>query len=173
MIRMIACIGSNRELGAKNGLLFHLPTDMQFFKSMTHGCDVIMGRKTYESLPGPLQGRTMWVASRSPIDDPAVHQIDDLDLFLRECQAAPREYWVIGGETLYKQAMDLASDIYLTEVKAERPEADTFFPEITRPFAREVVYRGKDGDLAYTIAHYTLDARLPEVKIYSPGRIKL
>lgn len=131
ILSLIAAIGKNNELGKNNTLLFHMPADMKYFREKTRGHSVIMGRKTFESLPGgPLPHRKNIVITRDKnykynnID--VAHSLEEaIDKVKNES-----EVYVIGGAEIYKQAIKLATRLDITHIDAEDPEADTYFPEI-------------------------------------------
>ena len=131
IISLIAAVARNRAIGKDNHLLCHLPEDMRHFRKATRGRPVIMGRKTWESLPEafrPLPGRHNIVVSRNP----AYHASGaTLAASLAEAiaQAGDAEQvCVIGGAELYRQALPIADLLDLTEID-ESFDADTFFPE--------------------------------------------
>lgn len=144
MIKMIACVGKNGELGKDNQLLFHIKEDMAFFKLITMGQMVVMGRRTWESLPKRLEGRCNAVVSHHPTS--ADVTISNLEAFL----SVRPDCFIIGGGTLYAQALPYAEIIYLTEVD-EGAEADTFFPEFDRSHC--TIMSAGDG---YTISKYVI-----------------
>ena len=155
MLSLIAAIGRNRELGKDNQLLFRIPEDMRYFKETTMGHKVLMGRKTWESLPGKLPGRTNIVVSRHSVEG-ADEWVADLGRFLRENANTEEEIFVIGGGMVYFETLPYAKKIYLTEVEAEASEADSFFPEFDKTkYMRKVIKKGRSDDLAYSIAKYT------------------
>ena len=136
-VKLIAAVARDRAIGYQGQLLFHLPEDMARFRLLTWGHAVIMGRKTYESLPhGPLLHRRNIVLSRrgglslpSPLpEDTSLEVCPSLEEALRRC-ASLREVFVIGGAEVYRQALPLAQELWLTEVDALAPRADTFFPD--------------------------------------------
>lgn len=131
LISAIAALGENRELGAGNELLWHLPDDFAWFVKHTRGHPVIMGRKTMQSLGKPLKNRLNIVISRNPgiIAEGFVYT-PDLETALEKARQEPTdEIFIIGGGEIYRQAMPLTQRLYLTEVKAAFPVADTYFPE--------------------------------------------
>ena len=132
-ISLIVAIGENNEIGYRNGLLWRLPADLKRFKDLTTGHTVVMGRKTFESLPnGPLPNRTNVVISNNPLfTHPDCLIFPSLDEALIKLSGKP-EVYIIGGGQIYRQAMPFVSKLYLTQVHANFPEADTFFPEIDR-----------------------------------------
>ena len=156
MISLIAAIGKNHELGLNNQLVFHLKDDMRFFRDTTMGHPIFMGRKTFTSIGRPLPGRENYVYTRHPETLPAgVHPVTDLDAFLKTYQNSPTELFVIGGASVYAAAFRYATRLYLTEIDAARP-ADVFFPSFDRGlFSRQIIKKGKENDLAYTISQYT------------------
>jgi len=128
-LSLIAAIGKNRELGLKGKLLWQLPDDMQRFKEVTTGHPIIMGRKTWESLPErfrPLPGRTnIVVTHQAGYEAPGAVIVDSLPA-ARDA-AGSGEVFVIGGGELYREALPFADRLYLTLVGVAA-HADTFFP---------------------------------------------
>ncbi len=157
MISIIAAIGENNELGLQNSLVFHIKEDMQYFKETTTNHPVIMGRKTFESIGRALPNRTNYVATRHGEDLPKeVKIVKDLRQFLEEHLDTPEEIFVIGGASIYSEALPYAKYLYLTEV-ASTAEADAFFPEFDKSkYSREVIKKGKDDDLTYSFVKYKL-----------------
>ena len=132
IISLIAALAANRAIGKDNELLWQLPEDMRNFRETTRGKPVIMGRKTWESLPEafrPLPGRHNIVVSRDP-DYQAAGATLAGSLADALGQAADvEEVFVIGGGELYSQALPLASRLYLTEI-AQDFAGDVFFPDV-------------------------------------------
>lgn len=130
-LSLIVGLGRNREIGRDNGLLWHLPGDLPRFKALTMGHAVIMGRKTWDSLPErfrPLPGRRNIVLSRQPALQLAGAEVfRTLEEALAAC-ATDADVFVIGGAQIYTQALPLADRLELTEVEADFPDADAFFP---------------------------------------------
>ena len=131
-LSLIAALASNRAIGKDNELLWQLPEDLRHFRETTRGKPVIMGRKTWESLPAPfrpLPGRHNIVVSRDP-DYQAAGATLAGSLADALGQAADvEEVFVIGGGELYSQALPLASRLYLTEIEQDF-DGDVFFPEV-------------------------------------------
>ena len=131
LISIIVATGKNNEIGKENRLLWRLPEDMKRFRDLTTGHVVVMGRKTFESLPnGALPHRTNVVITRDRglqlHDCVVLHSLDEaLIRFHRE-----DEIFIIGGASIYEQALPLADKIFLTRVQSDFSEADAFFPEI-------------------------------------------
>lgn len=153
MISLIACVGKNRELGKDNDLVFRLKSDLRFFASITCGHIIVMGHNTWDSLPRRLNNRLNLVVSSSEVDG-ADGTIKDLDTFLKFHQNSSESVFVIGGASLYEQAMPYASVMYLTEVDASAT-ADTFFPTFSTATWKNIVLKtGKERDYNYTIKQY-------------------
>lgn len=154
MFSLIAAVGRNRELGKQGRLLFRLPEDMEFFKQTTMGHKVLMGRKTWESLPGKLPERENIVVSHHEVQG-ADKTVTDLAQFIEENKRAPEEIFVIGGGVIYQELLPYADKLYLTEVEADVPEADTWFPEFNlQEFNREVLKVGQKDELEYQFVKY-------------------
>ena len=154
-ISLIAAIGKNGELGKDNRLLWKLDGDLAFFKRMTMGKPVIMGRKTFESLTGTLPGRTNIVLTRNPaFSAPDVLTAADPQAALSLCGDAP-EVFVIGGEQIYALFLPLANAIYLTETDAAEPTADAWFPAFDRSQYERAVIDCGGGDILYRHVLYT------------------
>jgi dihydrofolate reductase len=147
-ISLIAALDRNtRAIGKDNQLLWNIPQDLKRFKRLTHGHPVIMGRKTWESLPAafrPLPGRTNIVVTHSG-DIEGVRTAHSLEeaFILASGAEGGEEAFVIGGGELYRQAISLADRLYLTLVDGEA-EGDTFFPEYEDfiPVMEEVRHEG-------------------------------
>ena len=131
MIAIIAAIDKNNALGFQNRLLFYLPDDLKRFKALTTGHTVVMGRKTFDSLPkGALPNRRNIVLSRSTkLALPGAEVYTSLEEALKHC-ADDEQVFIMGGASVYKQAMPLADRLYMTEIDAEAAEADVYFPAI-------------------------------------------
>lgn len=128
-LTLIAAMARNRVIGIANRLPWHLPADLQHFKAATLGKPMIMGRKTWESLPGLLPGRPHIVVSRDPGYVAEGAQVaHSLEAAIRLAAGNADEVMVIGGAHLYAQALPLADRLCLTLVDAE-PEGDAWFPE--------------------------------------------
>ena len=130
-LSLIAAIDRHRAIGYQNKLLFWLPNDLKRFKALTTGHTILMGRKTFESLPkGALPHRRNIVLSSSPsLTLPGAEVFHSLQEALDACHPDELVY-VIGGASLYQQALPLADALCLTEIDAEAPQADAWFPPI-------------------------------------------
>lgn len=154
MLSLIAAIGKNRELGRQGELIFRIPEDMKFFRETTKGHKVLMGRKTWESLPGKLKDRENIVVSRHEVPG-ADRSVSDLKGFIEENKDTEEEIFVIGGGMVYFETLPQAQRLYLTEVDATAPEADAWFPEFDKSkYSRKMIKKGQSDDLAYEIVCY-------------------
>ncbi|MCG9079866.1 dihydrofolate reductase [Laribacter hongkongensis] len=130
-LALIAARARNGVIGLDNRMPWHLPEDLAYFKRVTLGKPVVMGRKTFESIGRPLPGRLNIVVTRNPDWQAAGIQVaHSLDAALAlAAAAAPEEIMLIGGAELYRQALPQADVLYLTEIDAEFA-GDAFFPEV-------------------------------------------
>jgi len=131
MISIIVCIAQNRAIGFENKLLYWLPNDLKRFKQLTTGHTIIMGRRTFESFPkGALPNRRNVVLSRQA--DASFEGADHyptLQEALASC-SPDEDIYIIGGATVYEQAMPLADRLLITHVADTPEKADAFFPTI-------------------------------------------
>ena len=148
MFKAIAAMALNRVIGRGNEIPWHLPEDFKWFKKMTTGNVVVMGRKTFESIGRPLPNRETIVVSRSGFSFHGVRTVASLDEI--DLGKETREVFICGGAQIYAQALSLCSDLYLTLVKKEL-EGDAFFPAFEGDFERvETVSDTPE----FTIFHY-------------------
>ena len=125
---IIAAVAKNRAIGFENKLIYWLPNDLKRFKALTTGHTIIMGRKTFESLPkGALPNRRNVVLSRTTKELPGCEVFPTLQAALQNCKA-DEDVYIIGGAHVYKQAISMADRLCLTEVNDTPAEADAFFP---------------------------------------------
>ena len=127
----VVAVSNNNVIGKDNKLPWHLPADLKFFKRLTTGHHIIMGRKTFESFGKPLPDRTSVVITRQKKYHPegcvVVHSLEEA----LKIASDEKEALIIGGAEIFKQAMPIADRIYLTRIK-ENFEGDTFFPELNK-----------------------------------------
>ena len=129
MISIIAAVAQNRAIGYQNKLLYWLPNDLKRFKSLTTGHTIIMGRKTFDSLPkGALPNRRNVVISRTQRELPGCDVYSSLDEALAHC-SADEDIYIIGGASIYEQALPLAHRLCLTEIADTPSDADAYFPD--------------------------------------------
>lgn len=131
MLTIICALAENRAIGFNNDLLYHLRADLKRFKSLTTGHTIIMGRRTFESLPkGALPNRRNIVLTRqTDFAAPGIEVFPSLEAAL-QATARDEQLFVIGGASVYREAMSLADTLELTHVHATPEQADVFFPEI-------------------------------------------
>ena len=143
MLSIIACISqTNRAIGYQNRLLYHIKSDLTRFRELTTGHTIIMGRKTYESLPnGALPHRRNIVVSQSLKEMEGCEVYSNLEAALKAAEGEFEETFIIGGESIYRQSLPAARKLYLTVVDDTEinnnaaandapQQADAFFPEI-------------------------------------------
>ena len=129
-ISIIVAIAENNAIGFENKLLYWLPNDLKRFKALTTGHTIILGRKTFESLPkGALPNRRNIVLSRQEIDFPGAERFHSLEAALSQC-CSDEEVYIIGGASVYQDAMHLADKLCVTHINDTPEQADAFFPEI-------------------------------------------
>jgi dihydrofolate reductase len=161
MIRsLVVAVARNGVIGHTNGLPWRLPGDLAFFKRLTMGHPVIMGRRTYESIGKPLPGRHNIVLTRSPgFEAAGCTVVDSLEAAYLSAGAVD-EVFVIGGAQLYATAFAGADRIYLTEVESEI-EGDTYFPPFDRSAWNETQLerQGRDERHAHAIRIVRLDRK--------------
>ena len=128
-INIIAAVAKNRAIGFENKLIYWLPNDLKRFKALTTGHTIVMGRKTFESLPkGALPNRRNIVLSRTTQELPGCEVFPTLETALDSCKP-DEDVYIIGGAHVYEQAIDFADRLCLTEVDDTPAEADAFFPD--------------------------------------------
>lgn len=153
MINVIVAKASNNVIGAKNELIWHLPNDLKHFKNLTSGHPIIMGRKTFESLGRPLPNRTNIVITRDKNwQAENVEKEFYLEKAIESAKKINEDIYIIGGGNIYKQAMEFADVLYITEVHHEF-EGDTYFPEIDEEIWEEVDRENFMKDEKHTYAY--------------------
>lgn len=132
-LTLIVAAAANHVIGKDNQLPWHLPRDLAYFKHITTGCPIIMGRKTYESIGKALPNRLNVVITRNAdyqLDDAhVVHSLDAAIHVAEQADSRNGEIHVIGGATIFEAALPLADKIYLNRVLADF-DGDTFLPQI-------------------------------------------
>jgi dihydrofolate reductase len=142
-ISLIAALSDNRIIGRDNKMPWHLPRDLKYFKHVTMGKPIVMGRKTFDSVGKPLPGRTNIVVTRqSAWQMHGVHVVHSLGEAMAFAQRLPlidgnEEVMVIGGAQIYREVLPQAHRLYLTQIHAHF-EGDAFFPEIREDEWKEV-----------------------------------
>ena len=135
LISLIVAMAQNRVIGRNNQLPWYLPEDLKYFKRITMGKPVVMGRKTFESIGKPLPGRTNIIVTRNPdYRAEGIRIVNTLNEAKALCESidvvdGTEETMIIGGAEIFAQAMTQADRLYLTQVHAD-VEGDAHFPEI-------------------------------------------
>ncbi len=138
MLSIIVAMAEGNAIGRKNGLLWHISEDLKYFKNVTSGHSVIMGRKTYESIGKPLPNRENIVITRQENiegdilnpDTTSLLSVNSIEKALENTRGE-QEFFVIGGGEIYRQTIEMADKLYITKIFAEAQDADTFFPSIS------------------------------------------
>ncbi len=132
IISLVAAVSRNGVIGIRNSLPWHLPADLRFFKQLTLGHAIVMGRKTFDSIGRPLPGRTNIVISRGTYQAPqGVEAVNSIDAAIALCEEQSEVFFIGGGE-IFQQAMGVAQRLYLTEIDIDIPDGDAWFPEFDR-----------------------------------------
>ncbi len=130
-VSIIAAIGKNRELGKNNDLIWHFKEDMKFFRNTTIGNTVVMGRKTFESLPHALPDRrNIVITSDKNYNADGAEVVSSVEEAVEKTKGD--NVFVIGGGKVYSEFLNLSDKLYLTEIDAECKDADVFFPEFDK-----------------------------------------
>lgn len=154
-INLIAAIGKNNELGKNNDLIWRLKGDMKFFRETTMGHPIVMGRKTFESLPKVLPGRKNIVISSNEILNDEIEKYKSLKEFLLKYKEFNEDVFIIGGASIYNQFIDLASKLYLTEIDAVDKDADVYFPLFNKEeWNKEIISEKEENDIKYNHVLY-------------------
>ncbi len=150
-LSILVAMARNRVIGQNNKLPWHLPADLKHFKFLTMGQTIVMGRKTYESIGRPLPGRTNIIITRqTSYEVPGaivVNSIEDAFLVCEKTGITDSEHFIIGGEELFRQTLEVCQRMYVTEIHRDF-KGDTFFPAFN-PYDCEETQRDKhfyDGD---------------------------
>ncbi len=146
-IAIIVATDENNAIGKNNNLLCHLPNDLKFFKSVTVGSPVIMGRKTFESLPkGALPNRRNIVITRNTeLEYAGCEMATSIVDALAKVKDEPKAFF-IGGGTIYNEAIAFADELYITRIHHSFEGVDTFFPAIDKNMWNEVWQEDHETD---------------------------
>lgn len=173
-ISIIVATGRNREIGAKNQLLWKIPEELKRFKEITTGHSIIMGRKTHESIGRILPNRTNIVITRDSNykveGGVVVHSLEEALDYAKAHTPHPNplpqergsdvpEIFIIGGAQVFGEALPLADKLYVTLVDADFPEADSFFPEYEDKFSDKVFEQGQESS-GYKYKFLEFEAKL-------------
>lgn len=154
-VSMIVAKGTNNEIGGNNDLLWYIPSDLKFFKATTMGKSIIMGRKTFQSLPKALPGRKNIVISRdASFDAPGAFVVTDINEALKASETD--EVFIIGGASIYEAYFPMADKLYITEVDFQSDKADVFFPQVDLSLWKaQLLDEGEENGLKYRHILYT------------------
>ena len=156
MISLIAAVARDLAIGYQNRLLYWLPNDMKRFRALTTGHTIVMGRHTFDSLPkGALPNRRNIVLSRTAQAFPGAEVFASLEDALQSCRG--EEVYVIGGASVYAQALPLADRLCLTEVQDTPAQADAFFPPFPAEEWDEVWSEAHEPDERHAFAYRFVD----------------
>lgn len=160
MLSIIVAIGENYIIGRNNNLIWHISDDLKRFKKITSGKTIIMGRKTFESLPGVLPNRKHIILTRDKnytIEDENVHIVNDINAVLKYKDTTD-ESFIIGGGQIYNKFLPYCKRLYLTKVHSNE-EGDTYFPKFNIENYNIIEEKDlKDKDLDYSFI--TLEKRI-------------
>ena len=149
-INLIAAIGKNNELGKDNDLIWRLKADMKFFRDTTMGHPIVMGRKTFESLPKVLPGRKNVVISTNEILNSEIELYKSIKEFLLNYKDYDGDVFIIGGASIYEQFINMASKLYLTEIEAKDNCADVYFPKFNKEeFDKEIISDLEENNIKF------------------------
>lgn len=142
MFTIIVAVGNNGEIGKNNSLLWNLPDDLKFFKKITMNSKIVMGRKTFESLPGRLKNRLYYIiTSNTEFSVSYATMINNLDDFIDENKDTEEEIFIIGGGSIYKYFLPYVKRMYITEVDKCYLDADCYFPNYDKSkWKRKLLY---------------------------------
>lgn len=155
-ITLVAALAENRVIGNQNQIPWHIPEDFAFFKQFTSGKTVIMGRKTWDSLPRkPLpQRRNIVISRQTDFQADGAECFSSLEQALESC-SSEAEIIIMGGEQIYQQAVEFATDLRLTEIQLT-PDGDTFFPKFSLETWQEISreHHISEKKIAFDFVHY-------------------
>lgn len=160
-LALIAAVAANGIIGRNGTMPWHLSADLKYFKSLTSGKRIVMGRRTWEAFPKPLPNREhVVVSSQSLVLPLGVIKVRSLAEALALPPHAEQPVFVIGGNAMYREALPLADDLYLTEIEAN-VDGDTTFPDWDRTQFREASrerhaapLQAGGADVAFSFVHY-------------------
>ena len=156
-VNIIAAVAENLAIGYNNNLIYRISEDMKRFKRLTTGNTVVMGRKTFESLPkGALPNRRNIVLSTTCRDFEGCDTYTSLSEALKHC-GREENIFIIGGASVYKEALAFADHLYITEIAATPEKADVFFPEYKDEWteeSRECHTKDEKNEADYAFVNY-------------------
>lgn len=157
-ITMIAAVGENLELGKNNKLIWPIKEDLHFFRNNTINKPIVMGRNTLESLPRLLPKRKHIVLTTNTqlTVDKSVQIYHNIEEVLKFIEEYKEEVMIIGGASIYKQFLEYASKLLLTEIAAKDSAADAYFPEFNKnEWERKIISEHEENNIKYKHLVYT------------------
>ena len=156
-ISIIVAIARNGAIGFENKLLYWLPNDLKRFKALTTGLTIIMGRRTFESLTkGALPNRRNIVLTRQELSFPGAESYPSLEAALSRCHD-DEEIFIIGGASVYQEALPMADALYITHIDDTPAEADAFFPSIDPQIWKETGREDHPTDEKHLYPYHFVD----------------
>ena len=155
-LKLIAAIGKNNELGINNDLIWHLPSDLKYFRKTTSGKTIIMGRNCFESLPGLLPNRKSIILTHNPnfkVDGALIlNSVDDVLNYVKDSN---EECFIIGGAQIYELFLPYCDELYLTEIYASS-KADVYFPKFDEDlYDKKIIDKVFENNINYEFVVYT------------------
>jgi len=162
MISIIAAIGKNNELGKAGQLIWSIPKDLKYFKERTKNSTIVMGKKTFNSLPKILPGRKHIILSKKNDFNKEINNdvvlVNNKDELIGLCKdiGKDKEIFIIGGASLYEMFIDVADKLYITHIEAEDNSADVYFPNINlEKWEKIVLANDEDNNIKFSFVEYT------------------
>ena len=157
-IFLIAAVDKNLAIGKDGKIPWHIKEDLQYFQKNTLNTAMIMGRSTFESIGKPLPNRQNIVMTRSPAKREGVIEVLDAESAIKEAKKASSKISIIGGESIYKEFLPLASKLLITEINITVEGADTFFPAWTKQkWTEKSRINSTENGIEYSFVEYLRD----------------
>jgi len=155
-LSLIAAIGKNNELGIDNQLIWNLPSDLKYFRKVTNGKTIIMGRKCFESLPGFLPNRKHIILTHNKdYLAPGAFIYNNTEAVLKYIKDSNEECFIIGGGDIYKLFLPYSQKLYLTEIDEEE-DADVYFPKFDKTlYDKEIIEELNENNIDYKFVVYS------------------
>ncbi len=156
-ITLIAAIGKNKELGKNNELIWHIKEDLNFFKNQTINKNIVMGINTFYSLPKLLPQRKHIILTHQEVRvSSEVMIFHELEKLLEYIENNKNEFMIIGGASIYRQFLEYAKKMYITQIKATDRKADVYFPDfLENDWNVNCLYKGEENNIKYEHLVYT------------------
>lgn len=161
MISMIAAIGMNNELGKQGRLIWNIPKDLKYFREKTKGSIIVMGRKTFNSLPKILPDRKHIVLSKGNEFNKEINNevclVKNKEELIKLCEeiSQDKEIFIIGGASLYELFISIADKLYITHIEEVDIDADVFFPKIDEEkWEKKVLANDEDNNINFSFVEY-------------------